>query len=227
MVLISLHASNLRGSGGHKQEYSSAWVSVERCSGGVIGGNRTEAVLAAATRGERWALAALFRAYHPALLRYLRAQAPVVADDIASDVWVGVARRLCHFSGDERGFRGWLFTLARSRVIEHWRKEARRRTESVSDERLDRPSDDGAEGDPAELVVEHLSAQQAVHVLIAGLTPSEAEAVLLRVVAGLAVVEVARIIGRPPSSVRVLCHRALKKMAARFAQQPSEGVPAT
>ena len=44
-------------------------------------------VVQAAGRGEHWALSELFRAYQPALLRYLRAQAPGVADDLASGAW--------------------------------------------------------------------------------------------------------------------------------------------
>ena len=191
---------------------------------GTIDGSRAQAVLTAAAEGEHWALTALFRAYNPPLLRYLRAQVPGIADDLASDVWIGIARRLCDFVGDERGFRGWLFTVARNRVIEHRRKEARRHTEPVSHESFEGPAGNGANGDPAELVVERLGAQQAVDALVAGLTPSQADAVLLRVVGGLDVAEVARIMGRPPSSVRVLCHRALQRLATQFHQGFSEGL---
>jgi RNA polymerase sigma-70 factor (ECF subfamily) len=40
--------------------------------------------------------------------------------------------------------------------------------------------------------------------------------VLLRVVAGFDVAEVAAIVGRTPTSVRVLCHRGLRRLRARF-----------
>jgi RNA polymerase sigma-70 factor (ECF subfamily) len=46
--------------------------------------------------------------------------------------------------------------------------------------------------------------------------------VLLRVVGGFDVPDVARIMNRTPGSVRVLCHRALRRLATTF----SEGVPA-
>ncbi|HET6952818.1 MAG TPA: sigma factor, partial [Acidimicrobiales bacterium] len=94
-------------------------------------------VVAAAGRGESWALTELYRAYQAPLLRYLRAQAPWAADDLAGDVWLAVARGLGAFTGDEYGFRGWLFTIARNRLIDHRRQSTRRRTDLVATERLE------------------------------------------------------------------------------------------
>jgi RNA polymerase sigma-70 factor, ECF subfamily len=180
-------------------------------------------VLAAAEQGEHWALTRLFRAYQPLLLRYLRGQEPGVADDLAGEVWVSVSRRLGRFAGDELAFRSWLFTIARCRLVDHRRKMARRRTDLVPDDRIDLSMGPTRYGrDPAVLVLEQLSAQEAVDRLVSDLTPEQAEAVLLRVVAGFDVDEVARIMGRTPGSVRVLCHRALRRLAARLSEE--EGV---
>jgi RNA polymerase sigma-70 factor, ECF subfamily len=174
------------------------------------------ATLAAAGRGEHWALTELFRAYQPPLLRYLRAQEPSVADDLASEVWVAVARRMRRFVGDEAGFRSWLFTIGRCRLIEHRRKAARRRTDPMPHDLLDAAITRGLDGDPAVRVLEHLGTREAISALTAELSPEQAEAVLLRVVAGLDVAEVARIMDRSPGSVRVLCHRALRRLADRY-----------
>ena len=172
-----------------------------------------------------------------------------MADDLAADVWLAVARGLGRFQGDEGGFRSWIFTIARHRVVEHRRRQQRRRTDPVPDERLDHPVERGLGGDPAWLVVERVGAQQAIEAvvrelppdqaehrvaaddtaesawqslstqravrLIASLPPDQAEAVLLRVLGGFDVAEVARIMGRTPGNVRVLCHRALRRLAAR------------
>jgi RNA polymerase sigma-70 factor, ECF subfamily len=157
------------------------------------------------------------------LLRYLRSQEPTVADDLAGDVWVSVARRLARFAGDEMGFRSWLFTIARCRLVDHRRKMARRRTELLSDERLDGTTGARYGRDPALVVLEQLSAQEAVDRLVADLSPEQAEVVLLRVVGGFEVTEVARMMGRSPGSVRVLCHRALRRLAAQLSV--TEGAP--
>lgn len=185
-----------------------------------MAGLDVDAVLAAAAKREQWALAVLFRAYHPLLLRYLHAQAPGMADDLAGEVWVAVARGLELFSGDEAGFRGWLFTIARRRLTDFRRKTGRRRTDPVPHERLDRMAEAGDGGDPASLVLTRMTAQRAIDLILTDLSPDQADAVLLRVVAGLDVSEVARIMGRSPGAVRVLCHRALRRLAPRL----SDGV---
>jgi RNA polymerase sigma-70 factor (ECF subfamily) len=176
-------------------------------------------LLAAAITGEQRALAEIFRAYQPRLLRYLRAQEPGMADDLAAEVWLAVARGIGKFTGDEAAFRGWLFTIARNRLIEHRRRTARRRTEPLPHDRLDGPVERGLGGDPAWLVLEQLGVQETVEMLVEGLAPDQAEAVLLRVLGAFDVTEVARIMGRTPGSVRVLCHRALKRLAAKMTQE--------
>jgi RNA polymerase sigma-70 factor, ECF subfamily len=150
------------------------------------------------------------------LVRYLRNQGSDVADDVASEVWIAVARNLPRFVGDEVGFRRWLFTIARRRLIEAWRKQAHRPTIAAPAERLDGPGSPPGQDDPASLVVDQLSAREAIDAVVAGLTPDQAEVVVLRIVAGFDVAEVAAIMGRSPSSVRVLCHRALHRLKTRF-----------
>ena len=93
-------------------------------------------MLSAAQRGDPAAASALFRAYQPRLLRYLRAREPRVAEDLAGEVWLVVARSLADFHGTEAGFRGWIFTITRRRVSEHRRRGVRRQTDPVDPESL-------------------------------------------------------------------------------------------
>ena len=51
---------------------------------------------------------------------------------------------------------------------------------------------------------------------MAQLPPEQAEAVLLRVLAGLGTDEVAQIMGKQPGNVRVLSHRGLRNLARRL-----------
>jgi RNA polymerase sigma-70 factor (ECF subfamily) len=164
----------------------------------------------AARQGDERALASLWRELHPALLRYLRAAEPGAAEDIASDTWLEVTRRLDRFTGDERAFRGWLFTIARHRLIDARRRAARHRTAPVA-WLPDRPGVD----DPAADVLIDLSTRESLR-LVAELPPEQAEAVLLRVLAGLDTVEVAQIMGKQPGNVRVLSHRGLRNLARRL-----------
>ena len=180
------------------------------------------AVLDAATSGDETAFAKLWRDVHPALLRYLRVltRDATLCEDVAADVWVDVARRLRDFSGDESAFRGWLFTLARRRAIDAWRQAERTPVHLTADHTdLDRP---GAH-DTAGLALERMSTRRALD-LIATLPRDQAEAIALRVIAGLDVKEVARLLGKRPGAVRVAAHRGLRTLAARLIEEPRDAV---
>jgi RNA polymerase sigma-70 factor (ECF subfamily) len=65
------------------------------------------------------------------------------------------------------------------------------------------------------LVLERLSTDAALR-LIATLPADVAEMVSLRVIVGLDVAEVARIVGRRPGAVRVAVHRGLQRLAGQL-----------
>ena len=170
-------------------------------------------VIAGARRGEARAVELLFVDLQPRLLRFCRSVEPRVADDLAAEVWLALAKGVRTFEGDLAGFRAWAFTIARRRVIDHRRMAMRRRT-TPSDalELVQSPHAD----DPAELVVEQQSAQEAVDLIADALPGDLAEVLLLRVVGGLDVAHVAQVMGRTPNWVRVMQHRALRRLASRF-----------
>ncbi len=73
-------------------------------------------------------------------------------------------------------------------------------------------------------MVEGLSTRAALAV-IGQLPHDQAEVVLLRVVAGLDVEQVARVVGKRPGAVRVLAHRGLRRLAERLERdQGREGL---
>lgn len=173
-----------------------------------------ERALEAARRGEEWGITLLYRAFNPALLRYLEHQARAVADDLAAETWVAAVRGLSTFQGSSADFRIWLFTVARNRVIDHRRKQGRRPAIAALDEDVDAPG-------PADVAVEAidaLSVRQAMAILVRELPKAQAEVIVLRVLADLSVEEVAQITGRSAGSVRVLQHRALRKLEKSFAR---------
>jgi RNA polymerase sigma-70 factor, ECF subfamily len=173
----------------------------------------------AAAGGDEQAFAVIWRALHPALLRYLRVVAPGWADDLASETWLEVARGLGAFNGGESGFKAWVFTIARHRAIDWRRQQARRPVDLLPNELLPDP---GTPDDPETTAIETLSTEAAL-ALIGRLPPDQAEVVLLRVVAGLDVAQVGSIVGKRPGAVRVLSHRGLRRLAAML--PAPRGVP--
>ena len=191
-------------------------------------GEQFPGILTAAQDGGEWAVAILYRWLHPAVVGYLRARARDDAEDLASETWIAVARGLSSFSGDETAFRSWVFTIAHRRLIDHHRVSARRpRTRSlhpVEGEANESPLEISADDDPAGEVIAAAAGDEAVRRIVKLLPRDQAEIVLLRVVAGLPVDEVAAITGRKPGTVRVLQHRALRRLAERLDNDPMDEV---
>jgi RNA polymerase sigma-70 factor (ECF subfamily) len=168
-------------------------------------GAEFENVLAGARNGDEAEFARLWRDLNPPLLRYLSLGGDA-ADEVAAETWLTVVRGLDTFTGDETGWRAWVFTTARRRAVDAARRRGR-------EARLGRPTAwIVTVPDCADVVVDSLSTKDAV-ALVRQLPPLQAEVVLLRVVAGLPVSEVAEVLGRTPGAVRVACHRGLRTLA--------------
>lgn len=171
-------------------------------------------VLRAAQDGNEQAFARLYRDAQPALLRYLQVLAgPGAAEDVAGDTWVHVVRGLGGFRGDESDWRGWLFTLARRRAIDAGRLRQRRQEVAWAPEHAPDPA-------PAaeELALTALDTRTALE-LVARLPQQQAEAVVLRVVAGLEPAQVAQLLGTSPGAVRVAVHRGLRRLATWLVEE--------
>ncbi len=174
-----------------------------------------DAVIKAAASGGEWAYEILFRDYQPPLLRYLRGQAPDIADDIASETWIAVARGLRGFEGGPDDFRAWLFTVARHRLIDERRKDTRRvQTAALSDTDIIGVVSE----EPETVVIEGMAGDLAAQRIVGFLPADQADVILLRVVADLSVEQVAQILGKKPGHVRTLQSRGLKRLAERLSQ---------
>ena len=166
--------------------------------------------------GDEAAMARIWRAHNPDLLRYLRGLAVSLADDVASQVWLEVARSLDRFDGGEEDFRRYLFTIARRRMIDAYRRQGRS-LEDATAEPQDQPV-----RHPADASADRLEWAEDV---LRRLPPNQAEVVLLRVVAGFGVDEVAAMTGRSAGAVRVMAHRGLQRVLEILATEEPVAIP--
>jgi RNA polymerase sigma-70 factor (ECF subfamily) len=164
--------------------------------------------LAGACAGDEAGFLELWRNFQPRLLRFLRVVGCDDPDDVASETWLQVVRDLHKFSGGQDEFRRWIFTIGRNRAVDAARARSRRPVTQVA-VGLDILADDQLVEDQ---VLEGISVQGAV-ALLARLSPDQAEAVALRIIAGLETPDVARILGKSAGAVRIALHRGLKTLA--------------
>ena len=174
-----------------------------------------EALIATARTGDERALTTLYRRFQPPLLAYLRSRHPAEAEDLAAETWIAAARSLGRFRGGEEEFRRWIFTIARRRLIDEARRASRRPREAAG-----REPGEGVAGAAPDAESEAIGRDATRRALerVAALPPDEAEVVVLRVIAGLSATDVAEITGRTAGHVRVLQHRALRRLAGPMGQ---------
>lgn len=162
----------------------------------------------AARDGDEDAFRQLYRQLQPRLLRYVRTLVGDEAEDVASEAWLHIAKDIASFRGDIDGFRGWAVTIARHRALDHVRYHKRRPVEHT-------PTGDVPElpaaDDTETAALDHLSTRAAV-ALIARLPRDQAEIIMLRVVVGLDVKAVAKILGKRAGTVRTAAHRGLRRL---------------
>jgi RNA polymerase sigma-70 factor (ECF subfamily) len=167
-----------------------------------------------ARQGDHDAISTIWRVEQPRLLRVLRAEVGDAADDVASQTWLEVMGALRRFEGDERGFRSLLFTIARRRVADHRRTQRRKPATPTAPVDLHdlRATIDARSGHGSD-VLARIGSEEAVAAIVGLLNPDQAEILLLRVVAGFSVGEVAAVVGRNEGAIRVQQHRAMRRLA--------------
>jgi RNA polymerase sigma factor (sigma-70 family) len=162
-------------------------------------------LLAGARAGAASACRALYDAYAGRVLGYLRLRGAEDAEDLTSEVFLRVFTRLHDFRGDESGFRGWVFTIARSALIDEHRSRGRRPTTVELTEAI---PDALVAGDVEADALRRLE-DDDVRELLNELTPDQRDVLALRIVADLPIEQVARILRRSTLTVKSLQHRGV------------------
>lgn len=183
-------------------------------------GEALDDALIRAQCGDESGFGELWRALQPRLLRYLQVTNGDHCDDIAAETWLHVVRDLRSFVGNAHDFRAWLFTIARHRAIDAARLRASRPAIPMPDVAV-ATARVALASSAEDQALEEVSTRRALE-LVATLPAEQAEMVMLRVMAGLDVPVVARIVGKSPGAVRVSVHRALRALSRNVRAQSLE-----
>jgi RNA polymerase sigma-70 factor (ECF subfamily) len=167
-----------------------------------------ESLMLAFAGGDAAAFARLYDRHERATWRFIRhrlgVQHEAAADDVLQETWISVARAAPRYVATAR-FSTWLFTVARSRVIDHLRAQSHAMPSidaplpgAEADERdgerwADRLAADAGDGPQAR--IESRQQAQAFLVALAQLPDAQREAFVLQAEGGLSVEEVAQATG--------------------------------
>jgi RNA polymerase sigma-70 factor (ECF subfamily) len=80
--------------------------------------------LAEIARGDLAAFQRFYQRFAPSLLGYVRqlSRDPTLAEDLLQEVFVTVWQKAASYRPDRGDAAGWLFTIARNKLIDHWRR---------------------------------------------------------------------------------------------------------
>ncbi len=163
--------------------------------------------MAAVQAGDETAYRELLDEVRPLLERYVRRRISSVesAEDIVQDILLTM-HRVRHTYEPDRPFEPWMYSIARSRVIDHLRKQRRISAFEVLFDMLPEVASTGAE----------ITVEQAREVFEA-LPAAQREAFAMLKLEGLSTEEAAERAGVSVSALKVRAHRAYNTIKKAFA----------
>ena len=167
-------------------------------------GEEFPSLLTAAQSGGSWAFERLYHAFAPSVVGYLRMQGAADPEDLTNEVFLNVFTAMGSFSGDEAQFRSWVFTIAHHRIVDE-RRRIGRRPQMTTD---DAPEQAEPGGDAEDEVLRRLSVER-VRRLCDRLAPDQRDVLLLRMLSAMTVEQTAEALGKSPTAVKALQHRAV------------------
>ena len=197
--------------------------------GNQSGGNTTvshapdelEVTLTEAITGDEDAFTKIWQHLNSRLSKYVATQcygSNLDSEGILSETWISVAKDISKFKGDFIQFKGWIYKIARNRIVDAVRKESRQ-VKSGGDITEYEFEDSKSKADS------NIEADESVKKIIAQikeLPKAQAEVIMLRIVGDLEVNEVARILDKSENTIRVLSHRGLETLRSQLRRDEIE-----
>lgn len=172
------------------------------------GNEQFVALLERARNGSGQALRRLYESLSGEVAGYLRVRGATDVGVATNEVFYRAFSRLDRFSGNESGFRSWVFKIAQNLLIDEHRKRIRRPNVVGS---LDTVTHQPTGGDVEAEAMARINSDD-VAALLNRLTPGQRDVMHLRVVGGLTLAETADVLGRPVGAVKSLQHRAVESL---------------
>lgn len=161
-----------------------------------------------ARENDAQALAEIYDRYAEPIYRYLYRLLgdAAEAEDLTSEVFLRFLQALDTSRAPRDRLLGWLYRVARNLAMDWFRREGKRKTLSLDEELV-------ANEDSPSTTVEERQIRQRLRRSINELAPSQQQVILLRFGEGLRVSEVSRLMGKSEGAIRVLQHRAVKRLS--------------
>lgn len=170
----------------------------------MIDGQGLDGAVRAAKDGAEWGWTSLYRSLAPTITGYLRAQGAADPEDVAAEVFIQAVKGIDRFSGDGAAFRSWIFCIAHNKLVDDLRRRRRRPEDLAPDAGRNVVHPANVE----DQVLRNL-ADREIREMFSRLTPEQRSVLYLRMIGGLTLEEVAKVLGKPSSAVKALQRRGI------------------
>ncbi|MFH1207095.1 MAG: sigma-70 family RNA polymerase sigma factor [Patescibacteria group bacterium] len=170
-----------------------------------------------AQKGDANALCQLYERYLSPLYRYCYAQCGhrETAEDLTSDVFMKMARRIGSFRG-QSSFKNWLYAIAKRTVADYWRQHYRHPLIPLEDYHQNARAMPPLTGTDQEIELLASANESHVKKILSSLPANYRQVLACRFLNNLTIAETAAALHETEANVKVLQHRALKKAAQLF-----------
>ncbi|NLO28062.1 MAG: sigma-70 family RNA polymerase sigma factor [Actinobacteria bacterium] len=171
---------------------------------------REQRLVEAACRGEESAVEALYRTHFDTIYRYvlLRLGSTAAAEDVTSQVFLGMIKGLGRYQDQGRPFVAWLYGIAQRQIAFFQRSQGRAPTPVD----LDAATELVADSAGPDATAEERELRVAVARALGKVPKGQREVIMLRYVLSLSVAETAALVGRTEGAVKQLQLRGLATM---------------
>jgi RNA polymerase sigma-70 factor (ECF subfamily) len=180
-----------------------------------------EALMLAYAHGDATAFERLYLRHKGPTYRYFLRHTSdrSAADELHQDVWLNVVRSRERYAAEAR-FTTWLYTIARHRLVDHWRARRGASFTSLDDDETHSPSDCGMNtdgradtADPLDRAIDAQSGQRLLAALT-GVPGPQRDAFLLHVEAGLPIGDIAALANVPAETIKSRLRYAYRRLRA-------------
>jgi RNA polymerase sigma-70 factor (ECF subfamily) len=178
---------------------------------------REQRLVEAACRGEESAIEALYRTHYDAIYRYvlLRLGSSSAAEDVTSQVFLGMVRGLGRYRDEGRPFVAWLYAMARKQVAFFQRGLGRAPgvvDREAAEELVAKTAGPAATAEQREVRV-------AIARALTKVPEGQREVIMLRYILSMSVADTAAAVGRTEGAVKQLQLRGLATLKSLLAHQ--------
>ena len=170
-----------------------------------------------ARAGDAQGFTDIYNALAGSVTRFAHSRSADDPEGITNEVFLAAFNNLAEFTGDDDDLRGWIFTIARNKLIDDARRRSRRPAIAAVEPAVE-PAIDLTDHTVAN--VERASGTDWVRSQLDVLTDDQRDVLILRLVNGLTIPEIAETLGQSVGAIKALQRRGLRQLEKKLSTDP-------